>query len=162
MCWFCGWKWISVNRRIAWNSLQMFLFLQSCPLFCISFNLWKITLKHFNWVEGWLKACWSNGWKQTVMQHLSAAVVAGSMLACLAVLLTRASMTVVSVSCLLLCIQTSCVLQCTSLLVIVMLVTRVHALCHSVIHPFRVCSLTRGAVWRQRSAGKICHRVSKA
>lgn len=45
-------------------------------------------------------------------------------------------MTVVSVSCLQSCIQTSCVLQCMSLLVIVMAVTRVHALCHSVIHPF--------------------------
>lgn len=46
-------------------------------------------------------------------------------------------MSVVSVSCLQLYIQTSCVLQCTSPLVIVMLMTSMHALCHSVIHPFQ-------------------------
>lgn len=69
---------------------------------------------------------------------------------------------VVSVSCLQLYIQTSCVLPCTSPLVIVILMTSMHALCHSVMHPFQFVGSpaepsggNRGTKRREWSAGKF-------
>lgn len=70
-------------------------------------------------------------------------------------------MTLVSWSCLQLYTHTPCVLRCTSLLVFVTLMTGVHALCHSVIHPFSLQPHPRSQA-EATVSGNICHRVSKA